>query len=132
MLRRESFQCYLCFISFHKSQESIIHRKILPDFMSLTSLAVIKEKESDVGKALTAMNAAVFKNGALSIKNKALIALALGCALKCDTCIETNWRLAMDNGATKEEVRETLIVAMYMAGPSSVVWTPVIDEILAK
>ena len=100
--------------------------------MSLVSLASIGENEPDVGNAVALMRAAVFKESALSIKNKALIALALACALKCNTCIEANWQIAVDSGATKEEVRETLVVAMYMAGPTSVVWTPAIDNILAK
>jgi AhpD family alkylhydroperoxidase len=75
---------------------------------------------------------AAYKEGALSTKTKALMGLALGCALKCNTCIETNAQLAKDLGATRAEITETLVMAMYMAGPSSVVWTTKVGEILGK
>lgn len=74
----------------------------------------------------------VFANGALTVKEKALIALALGCALKCNTCIEVNSQLAIDSGASRDELSEALSVAMYMAGPSAVVWTPKVAEILSR
>jgi AhpD family alkylhydroperoxidase len=100
--------------------------------MSLASLEKIGQQQPDVVQALVQFKDRVFVDGALSVKDKALIALALGCALKCNTCIEVNSRLAIDSGATRDELREAMIVAMYMAGPSAVVWTPKVAEILSQ
>lgn len=72
----------------------------------------------------------VFKDGALSTKQKELIATAMSCLLKCEICLEVHAQRAKDAGATKEELREALTVAIYMAGPSAVVWTPKLDEII--
>jgi AhpD family alkylhydroperoxidase len=100
--------------------------------MSLASLEIIGQQQPEVVQALVQLKDKVFAEGALSVKEKALIALALGCSLKCNTCIEVNSQLAIDSGASRDELRETLIVAMYMAGPSAVVWTPKVAEILSK
>ncbi len=98
--------------------------------MSLANLERISEGQPEVVNALVRMKEEVFRDSAMSAKNKFLIALALGCALKCNTCIESNARAAKDSGATKEEIREALSVALYMAGPTSVVWTAKIGEII--
>jgi alkylhydroperoxidase/carboxymuconolactone decarboxylase family protein YurZ len=50
--------------------------------------------------------------------------------LKCDICLEVHSQKAKEAGATKDELREAMTVAMYMAGPSAVIWTPKIDEII--
>jgi AhpD family alkylhydroperoxidase len=99
------------------------------------SLANLEKMAKDVPESITALVAlkdAVYKDGAISTKQKALIGLALGCAMKCNTCIETNAALAKQLGATRQEIAETLAFTMYMAGPSSVVWTTKVGEILGK
>jgi AhpD family alkylhydroperoxidase len=57
---------------------------------------------------------------ALDAKTKELIALAIGVATRCDDCIAFHTKAAVDHGATREEVVETLGMAIYMgAGPSA-------------
>ena len=57
--------------------------------------------------------------GALDAKTKELIALAIGVATRCDDCIAFHAKAAAHLGATREEIMETLGMAIYMgAGPS--------------
>jgi AhpD family alkylhydroperoxidase len=56
---------------------------------------------------------------ALDSKTKELIALAIAVAIRCDDCIAFHVKAAMQHGASREEIMETLGMAIYMgAGPS--------------
>jgi AhpD family alkylhydroperoxidase len=60
-------------------------------------------------------------DGALSHKQKELIALAIGIAVRCDGCIVFHCRACLKLGVTREELLETIGVAVEMGGgPSSV------------
>lgn len=73
----------------------------------------------DVMKSFSAMAQSALKTNALDTKTKELIALAIGVATRCDDCIAFHTKAALDHGATREEVMETLGLAIYMgAGPS--------------
>jgi AhpD family alkylhydroperoxidase len=74
---------------------------------------------ADVMKAFSAMAQNATKSGALDAKTKELIALAIGVAARCDDCIAFHAKAAARHGATREEMMETLGMAIYMgAGPS--------------
>jgi AhpD family alkylhydroperoxidase len=73
----------------------------------------------EVMKTFAAMSQAALKANALDTKTKELIAVAIGVAIRCDDCIAFHVKSAVDAGATREEVMETLALAVYMgAGPS--------------
>ena len=73
----------------------------------------------DVMKGFSAISQAALKSNALDTKTKELIALAIGVATRCDDCIAFHAKAAVDQGATREEILETLGMAIYMgAGPS--------------
>ena len=56
---------------------------------------------------------------ALDPKTKELIALGIGIAIRCDDCIAFHIKAAVERGATREEISETLGMAICMgAGPS--------------
>lgn len=94
------------------------------------SLELLAKQEPSIIQALYRLKNEVFRDGALTTREKELIATALSCMLKCDICLEVHAQKAKEAGATKEELREAMTVAMYMAGPSAVIWTPKIDEII--
>lgn len=74
----------------------------------------------DVMKAFSGIAQAALAPKALDVKTKELIALAIGIAVRCDDCIAFHVKAAVDAGATKEEIAETLGMAVYMgAGPSA-------------
>jgi AhpD family alkylhydroperoxidase len=97
--------------------------------MSLTLIA--KQQPAAITK-LYALKREVFQDGALTTKEKELIAVAVSCLLKCDLCLETHANAAKEEGATTDELREAMLVAMYLAGPSAVVWSEKIDEALME
>jgi AhpD family alkylhydroperoxidase len=72
-----------------------------------------------VMKGFSAIAQSALAPGALDVKTKELIALAISVATRCDDCITFHSKAAVEGGATREEVLETLGMAIYMgAGPS--------------
>lgn len=73
----------------------------------------------DVMKTFSTMAQVALTPKALDTKTKELIALAIGVATRCDDCIAFHAKAAVDQGASEQEVQETLAMAIYMgAGPS--------------
>ena len=73
----------------------------------------------EVMKAFSAMAAAATTPGALDGKTKELIALAIAVAIRCDGCVAFHAQAAVKHGASREELMETMGMALYMgAGPS--------------
>ncbi|KAA0592231.1 AhpD family alkylhydroperoxidase [Azospirillum lipoferum] len=73
----------------------------------------------DVMKAFSGMAQAALKANALDTKSKELIALGIAVAIRCDGCVAFHAEAAMKQGATRDEVMETMGMAVYMgAGPS--------------
>jgi AhpD family alkylhydroperoxidase len=73
----------------------------------------------DVMKAFSGIAQAALQAKALDTKTKELIALAIGVATRCDDCIAFHAKAAVEQGASRDEVFETLGMAIYMgAGPS--------------
>lgn len=82
-------------------------------------LRELREGAPDVMKGFSAIAQAALKANALDTKTKELIALAIGVATRCDDCIAFHTKAAALQGATREEILETLGMAVYMgAGPS--------------
>lgn len=54
--------------------------------------------------------------GALDVKTKELIALAIGITQHCDGCIGFHMKKLVELGATSEEIAETLAMCTYMGG----------------
>ena len=74
----------------------------------------------EVMKAFSSIAQAALAQGALDPKTKELIALGIAVAIRCDDCIAFHVKAAIERGATREEVLETLGMAIYMgAGPSA-------------
>lgn len=92
--------------------------------MATDMIGLTKELRSpagtpDVMKAFSAMAQAATATKALDTKTKELIALAIGVAVRCDPCITFHSEAARKHGATREEIMETVGMAIYMgAGPS--------------
>jgi AhpD family alkylhydroperoxidase len=75
---------------------------------------------SEVMKHFAAIAQAALAPKALDAKTKELIALAISVAVRCDDCIAFHTKAAVEQGASRDEVLETLGMAIYMgAGPSA-------------
>ena len=73
----------------------------------------------EVMKHFSGMAAAATAGGALDSKTKELLAIAIAVAIRCDGCSAFHAKAAMQHGASREEIMETMGLAIYMgAGPS--------------
>ena len=83
--------------------------------------------------AYTAFRQAVYKDGALNLKTKRLIALACGLMAGCTRCVQGQTRDAINAGTTKDEILEAVSVAVVMGGTavSAETWrvVKVLDEL---
>lgn len=70
----------------------------------------------DVMKAFGGLHQAAGSEGALDTKTKELIALSIGVVVRCGGCIAFHVHDALKAGATREEIIETLDVAVLMGG----------------
>lgn len=76
---------------------------------------------SKVYKAFLEMEKVTFCDGALSRKNKELIAAAIGVMTNCESCMQWHIEQAVKEGATQQEVLEAVEVAIEMGiGPATV------------
>jgi len=64
--------------------------------------------------------------GALSFKEKELIALGISLSMPCAPSVVDHTKKAMAAGASREEVMETAAVAIFMAGNTSFNHTPLV------
>ena len=87
------------------------------DMAQLKKMKTLRELAPEGMAAFDALNAAVFKDGALSLKVKELIAVAVGLTTQCPYCIKIHGDRAKAAGATEQELAEvTLIAAAIRAG----------------
>jgi AhpD family alkylhydroperoxidase len=85
-------------------------------------LAKLRNEIPDVMNGFSALAQAATKEGALNKKTKELIALALGIAAHCDGCIGFHMQTLIKLGLTREELLETLSMAVYMGGGPSLMY----------
>lgn len=97
------------------------------DFLEITNLVNSGAKDlfkliPDVMKGFGQVGQATYKDDALSAKTKELMALAIGISLRCDGCLGHHAKSALKLGATREEIAETIAVAIQMGGGPSMVY----------
>ncbi len=72
-------------------------------------------------RGFSALAREALKPGVLDVKTKELIAVGIAIATRCDGCIGFHAKAAIKAGASREEILETLSMAIYMgAGPSMI------------
>ncbi len=81
----------------------------------------ITEYQPELGKKFFDYYDEVFKDGALSAKEKSLIALAVSHVLQCPYCIDAYSEDSLQKGATEEQMMEAVHVAGAIRGGSSLV-----------
>ena len=96
------------------------YKQITRDISS--SLAKLRAEAPEMMKGFGDLASAATKDGVLDKKTKELIALALGVAARCDGCLGFHTQALAKLGATKQEVVETLGMAVYMGGGPSLMY----------
>jgi len=86
------------------------------------SVARLSKGIPDTMKGFAAMRSAAHADGCLEPKTKELIATAISVAVRCDGCIASHTKAAEKNGTSREEILETLSMAVLMGGGPSVVY----------
>ncbi|MCL4329889.1 MAG: carboxymuconolactone decarboxylase family protein [Candidatus Thermoplasmatota archaeon] len=84
----------------------------------------------DMQKGFMDFYQAVLKPGSLSVKTKELIAIALSLSSSCEWCITYHTKLAVDNGATDDEILEAAYVAVLMAGSPALMHVSILKSAL--
>jgi len=70
------------------------------------------------------------REGALDMKTKEIISIALSVACHCEWCIAFHVKNALAAGATRDEIMEACFVAVSMCGgPALMYMKPVMDAI---
>lgn len=87
-----------------------------------TYMAKLRHEIPDVMAGFSAMAQSATQNGALDKKTKELIALALGIAARCDGCIGFHVQTLVKLHVTRQELIETLGMAIYMGGGPSLMY----------
>jgi len=87
----------------------------------LANFAAIGEGNSELAQKYFAYYGAVFAAGALSVREKALIALAVAHAVQCPYCIDAYSQESLKNGADLEQMTEALHVAVAIRSGASLV-----------
>jgi AhpD family alkylhydroperoxidase len=87
------------------------------DMKNLTKFEKLAELAPEAFKAFVAFDAAAVKAGAIPVKYKELMAIAVALTTQCPYCIELHTRKAKQAGATEQELAETtLVTAALRAG----------------
>jgi len=83
-------------------------------------LEKFKQALPELMDAQTGVGNVVYKDGALTTKVKRLIALAIALRAGCTHCVLAQTMHALEAGATKDELLETLSVEVAMSGTTGI------------
>ena len=79
----------------------------------------IRDFQKELGDKFFEWYNAVFREGALTKREKALIALAVSHAVQCPYCIDAYTKGSLENGADEEQMMEAIHVASAIRGGAS-------------
>ncbi len=87
----------------------------------LVKFADMGKGNKELWEKFSSYYAAVFKEGALTEREKALMALAVAHAVQCPYCIDAYTQASLEKGSNVEEMTEAVHVACAIRGGSSLV-----------
>jgi AhpD family alkylhydroperoxidase len=90
----------------------------------------MKAAAPEIGRGFAAMFQTLMKDGALSVREKELIALGIGLAARCEPCIYAHVEKCVKAGATREQILEAAGVAVVMHGGPAYTHVPEVVDAL--
>lgn len=79
----------------------------------------MKESAPEMARGFGEVFQAIMKEGALSVREKELLALGIGLAVRRVPCINLHVKKCLDAGATREQIIEAVgVTVMMQRGPS--------------
>ena len=103
-------------------------KQLIEDFGK--SMEQMKAQTPDMFTGFGGLFAKVMKAGALEVKQKELIALAIAVAQRCMPCINLHTEKCLKAGATREEILEAAAVAVMMQGGPAYTHVPMVIKAL--
>jgi len=93
-------------------------------------VAKMKQQTPDAVSGFGTLFSKIMKDGALTLREKELIALGIGVVLRCEPCIRLHVQKCLDAGATKEQILEAASVAVVMGGGPAYTHIPLVMDTL--
>jgi alkylhydroperoxidase/carboxymuconolactone decarboxylase family protein len=87
----------------------------------LSQFGQVSQGNPELAEKFFAYYGAVFAEGALSVREKALIALAVSHTVQCPYCIDAYSKECLQQGSDLEEMTEAIHVATAIRGGASLV-----------
>jgi len=94
----------------------------------MSSKSWYMEQSRAVGSAFIHFRNSFQEKSVLDKKTSELIQLACACLLRCPHCTEDHLKGALDAGASKQEVAETLLLTAYEGAGTQLAWRKEIFE----
>ena len=91
------------------------------DMKQLNKLGALGKGAPAAMEAFQALDKVAMGEGAIPIKYKELIALAVALTTQCPYCLEIHKKHALEAGATEEELAETTFIAATLRAGAAVV-----------
>ena len=95
-----------------------------------TDIDKLKTEIPDTIQGFGGLFQKVMKDGALTVKEKELIALGIGVASHCPPCIRSHVQKCLEYGATRQQILEAASVAVVMGGGPAYVHIPMVLDTL--
>ena len=80
------------------------------------NLNAFRTDRPEAGKGFTALHRGTMAPGAMTLREKELVALGIGIAKQCVDCIGFHVQGAAKAGATRDDIADTIGVATLMGG----------------
>lgn len=80
------------------------------------------QNSPEIGKSFAEFYETCKEKGVLDKKTKELLMLSLASVFRCPHCTETHIKAALDAGATKEEITESLLIAAVEGAGTQLAW----------
>lgn len=90
------------------------------DMKNLSKLKALAELAPEAFKGFVEFDKAAFADGAIPLKYKELMAVAVALTTQCPYCIEVHAQKAKKAGATEQELAETTLVAAALRAGGAV------------
>jgi len=99
----------------------------------LNKFGEITELQEEYGKKFFDWYGSVFQEGALTVREKSLIALAVAHAIQCPYCMDAYTSTCLQKGADEEQMMEAVHVAAAIKGGATLVNSvPMMNKIKKK
>lgn len=90
------------------------------DMKNLARLKTMEANAPGAAKAFWAFDKAAMSEGAISVKNKELMALAVAFTTQCPYCIEIHAKRAREAGGSEAEISEVVFIAAALRAGAAV------------